>query len=288
MSRWHQTSCKLPRVCVVGGIPFCDACDALGDCTNVEPDLSSGIPRAPELSTEGLQNLSWPPSVQYEQDTCNIDIPGALSCAPSLPQAAPLLVVSRPSQALYTPVGTDDLRLLLLSKGDFDDPIHGTLKVSSFSDNVSFDALSYAWADETGDDSRRAIIFLGPFWDPFKITANCSAALRRMRREDRDVTVWVDAVCIDQGNHVERNHQVGLMAKIYSSARELFVYLGEGRKELEEVVTQLQWFETAKSIDPTLIQALFRCRYFSRMWIIRGCERKGSHHPLRSQEHQMD
>ena len=38
---------------------------------------------------------------------------------------------------------------------------------------------------------------------------------------------WFDAFCIDQGDDFERNHQVGLMRRIYSAASEVFVYLGE-------------------------------------------------------------
>jgi hypothetical protein len=59
------------------------------------------------------------------------------------------------------------------------------------------------------------------------------------------------------------------MAKIYSSARELFVFLGEGKRELEAALTELQWSgSTAKFIDPKHVRALFQCRYFSRMWVI--------------------
>jgi hypothetical protein len=177
-------------------------------------------------------------------------------------------LVSQSSQDVYTRLEASDLRLLSLRKGAFDDPIHGMLDVSSLDNPADFIALSYAWADETGDDSRHKTIFLGPFWDIFNVTANCFAALRRMRQTERDVKVWVDAICIDQGNHVERNHQVGLMARIYSLAREVFVYIGEGNQELEATARSLQWKEDAKAIDPRLVRELFRCRYFSRIWVI--------------------
>jgi hypothetical protein len=37
---------------------------------------------------------------------------------------------------------------------------------------------------------------------------------------------WVDALCIDQQNVAERNHQVRVMGKIYRMAKEVFVWLG--------------------------------------------------------------
>jgi hypothetical protein len=122
---------------------------------------------------------------------------------------------------------TDQIRLLLLLKGNFSDPIHGTLVIARLSSDINFQALSYTWADARGDDSRSLVIFLGQRWNMFMVTANCKAALRRLRRKDEDCIVWVDAICIDQGNDFERNHQVGLMRRIYSAASEVFVYLGE-------------------------------------------------------------
>ena len=90
---------------------------------------------------------------------------------------------------------TDQIRLLLLSKGNFNDPIHGTLIIARLGSNIEFRALSYTWADDIGDDSRSQVIFLGPRWNMFMVTANCKAALRRLRRKDDDCMVWVGAIC---------------------------------------------------------------------------------------------
>lgn len=38
--------------------------------------------------------------------------------------------------------------------------------------------------------------------------------------------MWVDAVCIDQSNIVERNHQVKSMASVFSEASKVLVWLG--------------------------------------------------------------
>jgi len=39
--------------------------------------------------------------------------------------------------------------------------------------------------------------------------------------------VWIDAICIDQEDEVERAGQVGLMGRIYMEAVHCAVYLGE-------------------------------------------------------------
>lgn len=124
-------------------------------------------------------------------------------------------------------------------------------------DQMAFTALSYTWADEDGDSSRSSAIFLGRHWDMFPVTQNCAAALRRMRLHDRDLMVWVDAICIDQGNHVERNHQVGLMTEVYSCAEQVFVYLGDGRLEITSMLTKVRWPKERLSITLAAAQRFF-------------------------------
>lgn len=58
------------------------------------------------------------------------------------------------------------------------------------------------------------------------IGANLDAALRHLRRHDRPIRVWADAICINQLDISERNHQVRQMRSIYSSARDTVIYLG--------------------------------------------------------------
>jgi len=44
--------------------------------------------------------------------------------------------------------------------------------------------------------------------------------------EDGPIWIWIDAICIDQQNIAERNHQVRFMGMIYRMAQEVFVWLG--------------------------------------------------------------
>jgi hypothetical protein len=58
------------------------------------------------------------------------------------------------------------------------------------------------------------------------VTANLEAALRYLRHELTVCILWIDAICIDQSNIEERNHQVPLMKTIYSNATAVRVWLG--------------------------------------------------------------
>lgn len=48
-------------------------------------------------------------------------------------------------------------------------------------------------------------------------------ALRAMRQPDRDVYLWVDALCIDQANNEERSYQVSIMSQIYAEADNVLI-----------------------------------------------------------------
>ncbi|KAH7398316.1 heterokaryon incompatibility protein-domain-containing protein [Pyrenochaeta sp. MPI-SDFR-AT-0127] len=49
---------------------------------------------------------------------------------------------------------------------------------------------------------------------------------------------WIDALCIDQSNVIERNHQVQQMGQIFSNAEEVLMWLGR-KPELESTLRQL-------------------------------------------------
>lgn len=75
-----------------------------------------------------------------------------------------------------------------------------------------YDALSYKW----GDPTPTGIILLSNKLLP--IAASLTSALQYQRYVDTRLTLWVDAVCIDQSNVSEREAQVKLMRHIFSQA----------------------------------------------------------------------
>lgn len=56
-----------------------------------------------------------------------------------------------------------------------------------------------------------------------QVTANLAAALRRIQQRYWEVNqIWVDAVCINQGDNEEKNTQVALMREIYKNATGIY------------------------------------------------------------------
>ncbi|KAH7175311.1 heterokaryon incompatibility protein-domain-containing protein [Dactylonectria macrodidyma] len=81
-------------------------------------------------------------------------------------------------------------------------------------------AISYTWGDP---DDTRSLALEG---HDFPVTVNLWQALSRLRSDDSEVIVWVDAICINQMDPNERNHQVQIMTRIYASASSVAIWLG--------------------------------------------------------------
>ncbi|EJT68995.1 hypothetical protein GGTG_13392 [Gaeumannomyces tritici R3-111a-1] len=98
--------------------------------------------------------------------------------------------------------------------------------------NLKFSALSYVWGDPTDPHNQVVIIVNGR---DKVVTRSLESALRHAgnawkrefpRRPLSSFRLWADAVCINQDDSLERNHQAGLMASIYSQADVVLAWLG--------------------------------------------------------------
>ena len=81
-------------------------------------------------------------------------------------------------------------------------------------------ALSYVW----GDANISCPITLNG--EEFTVTKNLFDALKTLRDDSVDLVCWIDAICINQQDTLEKNSQVLLMGDIYAAARLLVIWLG--------------------------------------------------------------
>jgi len=70
------------------------------------------------------------------------------------------------------------------------------------------------------------------------VTANCEAALRRLRNANSKRILWVDAICINQDDPTERSQQVTLMRDIYRNASNILAWLGKTSIECDPDTSQ--------------------------------------------------
>ncbi|UKZ66123.1 uncharacterized protein TrAtP1_007304 [Trichoderma atroviride] len=126
----------------------------------------------------------------------------------------------------YEPIqglpGGDHIRILSLApSANLSDPIHVELSVVKLADKPAFNALSYVWGTST---EKLSITCNGKQFD---VTENLDSALRHLRSEDNERIFWIDAICINQKDDLERGYQVSLMKDIYRMASLVVIWLGE-------------------------------------------------------------
>lgn len=144
----------------------------------------------------------------------------------------------------------------------------------------SYTAVSYAWGDTPEKDENWPLTIDGVqglhirknLWS-FLTTQSLVIATPRL--------FWIDAICIDQANLHERNHQVGVMKSIYSTASDVLVWLGpeeddsdlamdflvkKGRRPLRPRGAGYRPIWSHQ--EGRALRDLCERRYWRRMWII--------------------
>lgn len=269
MPRWHSPACHSADVFVETGIPQCRACGAAASSaqpTDAEAATSASIVIPPDESADQT-NLSWPPCVRWT----NTESPDDGSAQPNRDEAGLADQTAGLSAIYENTLDADSIRLICLHAGEFEEPIHLTLEEYRHVDCPDYETVSYTWQDESGDATRCMPVYVGPCWDVFHQTRNCWSLLRYLRPTRESRMVWIDAICINQANNLERGHQVARMGEIYRRCMRVVVWLGhdmvtqEARRSrpkyrLEEVADRTE--------DSQSLRKLFRRKYFTRVWVI--------------------
>ncbi|KAI0805059.1 heterokaryon incompatibility protein-domain-containing protein [Xylaria sp. FL0064] len=116
------------------------------------------------------------------------------------------------------------------------------------------------------------------------ITRNLASFLFQLRRSAELITLWADAICIDQDSDIERTQQVAIMGRIYSSAISVYAWLGPAADQSDGVIDLLNRLNdhnllnlegrnevVAQFYEHGLAESLFKLcgrPYWRRIWII--------------------
>jgi hypothetical protein len=140
---------------------------------------------------------------------------------------------TRSSECLPPLKTSSSIRLLDLGLGEHDSNIIMSIDTYSLSDPPQYAAFSYTWGDPLAYPyvAKRPSIYVWINSKPFLVTPNLYDALNHWRGWKLEIgtaktLLWVDAICINQEDLLERNHQVGLMGKIYSKATLIVAWVG--------------------------------------------------------------
>jgi hypothetical protein len=125
------------------------------------------------------------------------------------------------SEWWYSPLALDppEVRLLTLKPGSGESLIVCEVYVYDFDEKLHqiYEALSYTW-----EGASQAITVNGN--SEFEVTGNLSVALRRIRHETQSRLLWVDAICINQKDKVEKSQQLGKIGDIYKHCKNCIIW----------------------------------------------------------------
>lgn len=142
----------------------------------------------------------------------------------------------------YLPLDLGTIRLLRVKRElSKDGLIQCDLEHSSL--DCDYRCLSYVWGPPGGESQieiNGQIALVRP---------NLHDFLNIAREKYAFEPLWIDALCIDQDNVPERNHQVQDMGNIYSRARMVVAWLGDNQ-ELAIALKALRKRFTPRSMNP--------------------------------------
>ncbi|PVH68357.1 HET-domain-containing protein, partial [Cadophora sp. DSE1049] len=142
--------------------------------------------------------------------------------------------------------------------------VYCSLEVRSLDDeSLKFDALSYVW----GDATQVLPIFIDN--KVFLVTRNLYEALESFRNNKVvPGLLWVDAICINQQDSLERNHQVALMARLYRQAEKVHIWMGPETKHTATFIMNAIHLADVESGSIHGLLDLLARPWWSRLWVV--------------------
>jgi hypothetical protein len=137
---------------------------------------------------------------------------------------------------IYNPLQSNRvIRLLSVRRPSVDGIIgdfYYQLVTMSLDDPVPYETVSYCWGEH--EQSHRINLMDGSF---LMVTQNLGSELPAISSHSKTGYLWIDQMCIDQANLVERAQQVTVMGDIYSQGLRVLVSLGLPNLSLRPMFT---------------------------------------------------
>jgi hypothetical protein len=130
------------------------------------------------------------------------------------------------------PEVSSDLERVRYLEGEY--PAHCLIQHVSLDSKPEYAALSYTWGDTS--KTRRLVVEEDGEEFELQITENLDSALRNMGLVG---DLWIDAVCINQADELEKSWQVQQMWIIYNSAGYMATWLGAAADDSDLLMDQI-------------------------------------------------
>ncbi|CAN9400499.1 unnamed protein product [Alternaria alternata] len=137
-----------------------------------------------------------------------------------------------------------------------------------------YDAVSYTW----GKPVLTFPLFVDEDGTQVNVTENLDRALRYLRYETRERTLWADAACINQKDNEDKAIQIPLMVQIFRGARRVMAWLDPGGDTTVEqkgirLLDRISRLSTTTRTDRSYkdfstILRFLNLSWFNRLWIV--------------------
>ncbi|KAI1331421.1 heterokaryon incompatibility protein-domain-containing protein [Xylariaceae sp. FL0255] len=143
---------------------------------------------------------------------------------------------------------------------------------------IEYEALSWCWGNDEPEYAVKILEDDKTF--KIKVRRDLALALKYLRKSDEARTLWIDAICICQEDPEERNHQVQMMSRIYTRAKQVCIWLGEDTQDskvaidfIRDEIMELKNFDTICSDKRytrkwQALMMLMQAPWFSRRWVV--------------------
>ena len=132
----------------------------------------------------------------------------------------------------------------------------------------TYECVSYVWGTELPSDT----IYVDG--SPVKVRENLFQFFLTRRQSSQQCLLWVDALCINQSDLIERGQQVSLMGLIYQNARRVLIWLGPSDAESDlamEFISRAKLSHPLTHKEDTIrkgLLALIQRQYWYRTWVV--------------------
>jgi hypothetical protein len=174
---------------------------------------------------------------------------------------------------VYKPLGTRSIRLLNISS--VEGRLICNISTASLDYPPHYFALSYTWDGQQRDQD----LILDS--SALKVSRNVLTVLPYLVQHIGPLSIWIDGVCINQDDELEKNIQVPMMHEIYTKASKTIAWLGESDSNIDEALkiipTLIEVITASKNSRDALpdrssaiwtgIRELLSKSWFTRVWI---------------------
>ncbi|KAK7714059.1 hypothetical protein SLS64_004156 [Diaporthe eres] len=185
---------------------------------------------------------------------------------------------SNPADSPFSPLDPSLRQIRLLRVEPNPSDLSAVLETVSLDDGPRYTALSYTWGTEMSSGAGIVLNRQGQTWR-LPITRNLQVVLEHLCADGEEpVTLWIDALCINQADVEEKSHQITLMKDVYSGAEATCLWLGPAAEESDLAMAAIGGLYAARTYvlpDGALseahieaINALQRREWWTRIWVL--------------------